>query len=105
VYYWLKRKGCIGENANCLIPKCFTVEQKQKVTKTKYIKEKGVAVMKDSDKDDIINVANKTGLFDMSLGLSDMEQHEQIAKLGYNKLVVSFREAKVGSMEASKFSS
>jgi hypothetical protein len=49
VYYWLKRKGCIGEDVNRLICKCFTVEQQQKVTKSKYIKEKEVAVMKDSD--------------------------------------------------------
>jgi hypothetical protein len=51
----------------------LTVEQQQKVTKSKYIKEKGVAVMKDSDEDDIINAVNKTGLFGMSLGLSDKE--------------------------------
>jgi len=76
VYYWLKHKGCIGEDVNRLIHKCFTVEQQQKVTKSKYIKEKGVAVMKDSEEDDIINTANKTGLFDMSLGLSDKEQRK-----------------------------
>ncbi len=33
VYYWLKCKGCIGDNVNHLIRKCFTVEQQQKVTK------------------------------------------------------------------------
>ncbi len=41
VYYWLKRKGCIGEDVNRLIRKCFTVEQQQKVTTSRYIKEKG----------------------------------------------------------------
>jgi hypothetical protein len=61
--------------------------------------------MKDSDKDDIINAANKTGLFNMSLGLSDKEQREQMAKTEYNELATSFREAKVGSMEAYNFSS
>jgi hypothetical protein len=105
VYYWLKRKGCIGKDINRLICKCFTVEQQQKVTKSKYIKEKGVAVMKDRDEDDIINAANKTGLFDMSLGLSDKEQHERMAKTGYNKSAISFGEAKVGSMEVYNFSS
>jgi hypothetical protein len=74
VYYWLKRKGCLGEDVNCLIYKCFTVDQQQKVTKSKYIKEKGFAVMKDSNENDIINAANNSGLFDMSLGLSDKEQ-------------------------------
>ena len=76
VYYWLKRKGCIGEDVNRLIHKCFTVEQQQKVATSRYIKEKGVAVLKDNKEDDIINAANKTGLFDMSLGLSDKEQRK-----------------------------
>ena len=104
VYYWLKRKGCIGDDVNRLIRKCFTVEQQQKVTKSKYIKEKGIAVMKDSDEDDIINAANKTGLYNMSLGLSEKEQRERMAKSGYNESAISFGEAKVGSMEAYNFS-
>jgi hypothetical protein len=57
VYYWLKLKGCLGKDVNQLIHKCFTVEQQQKVTKSKYIKEKGFAIVKDSDEDDIINAA------------------------------------------------
>ncbi len=56
--------------------------------------------MKDSDEDDIINAAKKTGLFDMSLGLSDKEQREKMAKSGYNESTISFGEAKIGSMEA-----
>jgi hypothetical protein len=104
VYYWLKRKGCIGNDVNRLIRKCFTVEQQQKVTKSKYLKEKGIAVMKDSDEDDIINVANKTGLFDMFLDLSDKEQPERMAKSGFNESAISFGEAKVGLMEAYNFS-
>ena len=104
MYYWLKRKGCIGDDVNRLIRKCFTVEQQQKVTKSKYIKEKGIAVMKESDEDDIVNAANKTGLFDMSLGLSDKEQRERMAKSGFNESAISFGEAKVGSMEAYNFS-
>jgi len=80
------------------------VEKQQKVTKSKYIKEKGIAVMKESDEDDIINAANKTGLFDMSLGLSDKEQRERMARSGYNESAISFGEAKVGSMETYNFS-
>jgi hypothetical protein len=56
------------------------VEQQQKVTKSKYIKERGIAVMKDSDEDDIINAANKTGLFDMSLSLSNLRQHVRLPR-------------------------
>jgi hypothetical protein len=81
VYYWLKQKGCIGEDVNRLICKCFTVDQQQKVTKSKYIKEKGTAVMKDTDEDKIINMAKNSGLFDMTLGLSNKEQCKQAAKL------------------------
>jgi hypothetical protein len=73
VYYWLKHKGCLGKDVNRLIRKCLTVDQQQKVTKSKYIKEKGFAVMKDSNENYIINAANNLGLFDMSLGLSEKE--------------------------------
>jgi hypothetical protein len=41
----------------------------------------------------------------MSLGLSDKEQRERMAKTRYNKSAISFREAKVGSMKAYNFSS
>ena len=40
VYYWLKRKGCIGDDVNRLIRKCFTVEQQQKVTKSSTSRRK-----------------------------------------------------------------
>jgi hypothetical protein len=105
VYYWLKCKGCLGKDVNPIIRKCFTVEQQQKVTKSKYIKEKGFAIVKDSDKDDIINAANNSGLFDLSLGLSDKEQRNRIAKTSYNNLAITFGDAKAGSMEAYNFSS
>ena len=60
--------------------------------------------MKESEKDDIINAANKTGLFDMSLGLSDKEQRERMAKTGHIDSAITFGDAKVGSMEAYNFS-
>ncbi len=59
--------------------------------------------MKDSEEDDIINTTNKTGLFDMSLGLSDKEQCERMAKTGHIDLAITFGDAKVGSMEAYNF--
>jgi hypothetical protein len=105
VYYWVKRKGCLGKDVNRLIRKCFTVEQQQKVTNSKYIKEKGFAIVKDSNKDDIINAANNSGLFDLSLGLSDKEQRNRIAKTSYNNSAITFGDAKAGSMEAYNFSS
>jgi hypothetical protein len=81
------------------------VDQQQKVTKSKYIKEKGFAVMKDSNKNNIINVANNSGLFEMSLGLSEKEQRERMSEANYNESAILFREAKAGSMEAYNFSS
>jgi hypothetical protein len=105
VYYWLKCEGCLGKDINHLICKCFTVDKQQKVTKSKYIQEKGFAVMKDSNEKDIINAANNSGLFDMSLGLSEKEQRERMSKTNYNESAISFGEAKAGSMEAYNFSS
>jgi hypothetical protein len=105
VYYWLKRKGCHGKDVNCFIPKCFMVVQQQKVTKYKYIKEKGLAVMKDSNENDVINAAIKSGLIDMSLGLSEKEQCKRISKTNYKESAITFGEAKAESMEAYNFSS
>jgi hypothetical protein len=81
------------------------VEQQQKVTKSKYTKEKGFAIVKDSNEDDIINVANNSGFFNLSLGLSVKEQRNRIAKTSYNDLAITFGDAKAGSMEAYNFSS
>ena len=92
------------KDVNHLIRKSFTVEQQQKVTKSEYIKDREVAVMKENEEDDIINAANKTGLLDMSLGLSDKEQRERMAKTGHNESEISFGDAMVGSMEAFNFS-
>jgi hypothetical protein len=105
VYYWLKRKGCLGKDVKHLIRKCFTVDQQQKVTKSKYIKEKGFAVMKDSDENNIINAAKNSGLFDMSLGLSEKEHRKRMSKTNYSESAIFFGEAKAGSMEAYNFSS
>jgi hypothetical protein len=44
------------------------------VTKSKYIKEKGILVMRDNEENNITNVANNSGLFDMTLGLLDKEK-------------------------------
>ncbi len=81
------------------------MDQQQKVTKLKYIKDKGIAVMKDKEEEDIINAANNSGLFDMTLGLSDNDQCKRVAKCGYKKSAISFGDAKVGLMEAYNISS
>jgi len=103
VYYWLKRKGCLGEDVNRLIRKCFTVEQQQKVTKSKYIKEKGFVIVKDSNENNIINTANNSGLFNMLLGLSDKEQCNRMAKTSYNDSAITFGDPKLDQWKPTTF--
>jgi hypothetical protein len=61
--------------------------------------------VKDSNENNIINAANNSGLFDMSLRLSDKEQRNRMAKTSYNNSAITFGDAKAGSMEAYNFSS
>ncbi len=35
VYWWLRRRGCLTEDINCLISHCFSLSQQQKVTASK----------------------------------------------------------------------
>jgi hypothetical protein len=61
--------------------------------------------MKDSNENNIINGANNSELFDMSLGLSEKEQRKRMSKTNYNESAIMFREAKGGSMKAYNLSS
>jgi hypothetical protein len=61
--------------------------------------------MKDSDENNIINMAHNSGLFDMSLGLSKKEQRKRMSTTNYNESAILFGEAKAGSMEAYNISS
>jgi hypothetical protein len=69
VYWWLRCRGCLTEDINRLIRHCFTISQQQKVTKSKYMKDLGHAVVDDQDANDIINAAATQGIFDLTLGL------------------------------------
>jgi hypothetical protein len=62
VYWWLRRRGCLAEDVNCLIRHCFTISQQQKVTTSKYMKDLGYAVVNDQDADNIINAATTQGI-------------------------------------------
>jgi hypothetical protein len=64
---------CCGD-INQLIRHCFTLSQQQKVTKSKYLKELGHAVVDQSNADDIINAATTQGIYDLTLGLLDKER-------------------------------
>ncbi len=104
VYWWLRRRGCLMEDVNQLIRHCFTISQQQKVTKSKYMKDLGHAVVNDQNADNIINAAATQGIFDLTLGLSDKEKTMAIGKI-HDASAITFGEAKEGSMEAYNFSS
>ena len=55
VPWWLRRRGCLVEDVNQIIRLWFMLDQHQKITKLKYIANKGFAVLGDTESDDIIN--------------------------------------------------
>ncbi len=69
VYWWLRCRGCLADVVNQMIRHCFTLDQLQKVTKSKYIANKGFAVLDDTESDDIINAVAGADIYDTTLGL------------------------------------
>jgi hypothetical protein len=105
VYWWLRRRGCLAEDINRMICHCFTLDQQQKITKLKYITNKGYAVLDESNSDDIINAVAEEGIFDTTLGLSERERRSAIAGKGHDASKIMFGEAKEGAVEVHNFSS
>jgi hypothetical protein len=105
VYWWLRRRGCLAEDVNRMIRHCFTLDQQQKITKSKYMPNKGYAVLDESNSDDIINAVEEEGIYDTTLGLSERERRSAMAGRGYDASEIMFGEAKEGAMEAHNFSS
>jgi len=85
VYWWLRRRGCLAEDVNQMVRHCFTLDQQQKITKLKYIPDKGYAVLVESNSDNIINAAAEVGIFDTTLGLSESEHRSAIVGKGHPK--------------------
>ncbi len=56
-----------------MICPCFTLDQQQKVTISKYIADKGYAILDEADSDNIINTVAGADIYDTTLGLSDKE--------------------------------
>jgi hypothetical protein len=104
VYWWLCHRGCITEDINKLIRHCFTLSLQQKVTKSKYIKDEGHAVIDQTDKDNIINAATIQGIYDLTIGLSDEERRMLVAGNAHKASAITFGEAKEGAIEAHNFS-
>jgi hypothetical protein len=105
VYWWLRQRGCLAEDVNRMVRHCFTLDQQQKITKSKYVSDRGYAVLDETNSDDIINAVAGKGIYDMSLGLSDKEHREATVSKGYNASAIMFGEAKEGAVKAYNFSS
>jgi hypothetical protein len=105
VYWWLRHRGCLAEKVNQLICHCFTLDQQQKVTKSKYIAEKGYTILDKADFDNIINAVAGEGIYNTTLELSDKEQRMVSNIKGYNAVGIMFGEAKEGAVDANNFSS
>jgi hypothetical protein len=74
------------------------------VTKSKYVKDAGHAVIDQTDADDIINAAPTQGIYDLTLGLSNKQRRTMVAGRAHKPSATAFREAKEGSLEAHNFS-
>ena len=102
VYWWLRRRGCLTEDINRLIRHCFTLSQQQKVTASKYLKDLGHAVVDRLEGEDIIQASSSSGIYDLTLGLSDKERRS-LASRGHNAAAITYGEAKEGAIEAHNF--
>jgi len=105
VYWWLRRRGCLAEDVNRMVRHCFTLDQQQKITKSKYIPDKGYAVLDESNSDGIINAAAEEGIFDSTLGLLERERRSAISGKGHDASKIMFGEAKEGAVKVHNFSS
>jgi hypothetical protein len=76
------------------------LSQQQKVTKFKYVKDAGHAVIDQTDADDIIKPATTQGIYNLTLGLSDKERWALVAGRAHEASAITSREAKEGFLEA-----
>ncbi len=105
VYWWIRRRGYLAADVNKMVRHCFMLDQQQKITKSKYVPEKGYAVLDETDSDDIINEVAGEGIYDLSLGLLDKELRTAMAGRGYKASAIMFGKAKEGAVKAHNFSS
>ncbi len=88
-----------------MVRHCFTLDQQQKITKSKCITDKGYAVLEESNSDNIINAVAGEGIFDITLGLSEKDRMTATASKGHDASEIMFREANEGAVEVHNFSS
>ena len=99
VYWWLRRRGCLAEDINWVVRHCFTLDQQQKITKSKYIPDKGYAVLDESNTYNIINAVAEEEIFDTTLGLLERERRSAITGKGHDASKI------MGAVKAHNFSS
>jgi hypothetical protein len=73
------------------------------VTKSKYVKDAGHAIIDQTDADDIINAATTQGIYDLTLGLLDKERRTMVTGKAHKSSAITYGEAREGSMEAHNF--
>jgi hypothetical protein len=73
------------------------------VTKSKYVKDAGHAIIDQTDADDIINAATTQEIYDLTLGLSDKERRTMVAGKVHKASAITYGEAREGLMEAHNF--
>jgi hypothetical protein len=101
-YYWLIKRGCKATSIKRMFKKCFTVEQIQKISKSKYAN--GVArVKEEEDGDNIISEAKRAGI-DLNLGLSATQLMEKRKDKEYDAAAISYGQAMPGAFEGHDFS-
>jgi hypothetical protein len=91
------------EDVNRLIQHCFTLSHHQKVTKSKYVKDAGHAIIDQTDADDIINAVTTQGIYDLTLGLLDKERRTMVTGKAHEASASTYGEAREGLMEAHNF--
>ena len=83
-----------------MFKKCFSVEQIQKITRSKYAN--GIAVTTATGADDIIEAAKLAGV-DLNLGLSPSQLREKKIERELMETAITFGQAEPGGLECHNF--
>ncbi len=73
------------------------------MTKTKYVKDAGHAIIDQTDADDIINAATTQEIYDLILGLLVKKRRMMVTGKVHEASAITYGEAREGSMEAHNF--
>jgi hypothetical protein len=67
-----------------MVRHCFMLDQQQKINKSKYVSDKGYAVLDKANSDNIINAVAGEGIYNTTLGLLDKERRMATVSKVYN---------------------